>query len=1510
MKKRILSLFLAFMLVMTLMPITASAVSHGSNGIYGNGTGGVYIDIYSYEFTKLSETPTWGQNAWGQWGCAWFASARQWQITGNNPGTIWDGESWWNNGKGRMGYLAGKTIAAKALACYDGHVSVIEAVSGNQALVSEGGELSYPNNDYCCLSWKSISTVESSAKGFLGYVYLGGSAPSLQCTWETPSATKITQTNAFLYGKLNYNQNANCTQCGVRVINASTGASVASKDEYVNYNFNYVDMWYDLTEELGVTLTPATTYKYNFYAIVNGKEYWSPVGTFTTEGHAHNYTSIVTAPTCTAQGYTTHTCTGCGYSYKDNYVDALGHNYVDFVCTRCGAAPSGNCGVDGNESSVKWSLSKDGTLTISGSGAMNYYQDRIVGENRITTAPWGTLYEHIKRVIIKSGVTNVGFKAFCGCSNLSSVTLSDSVTCIRGHAFAYCSSLTSINIPDSVTSIEDAAFNGTGLTSVSIPNSVTKMGDHVFYRCRNLESVTLSSNITIIGTCTFAGCSSLTSIAIPNGVTSIGEQAFSTGGALNYVVIPDTVTSIGKYAFSDNLSVIYYEGSEQQWSNIKFADENTPWPSTKIYYNCNAGGGIASGNCGVAGNESSVKWVVSREGTLTISGSGAMADYEEETTYVSGDFIRATSAPWRGFYNDIKSVIIKNGVTNIGDSAFYGCKNISSVSLPSSLNSIGDSAFKNCTSLSSISIPSCVTSIGDAAFSGCDSLMSVSIPGSVKVIGSSAFGSCKNMTSINIGNGVVSIGEYAFEHCSGIPTINIPDSVKTIGKNAFVSCSSISTIDIPSSVSSIGDNAFGGCSSLISINVAKNNARYSSQDGVLFNKSKTALLYCPKQPGNTYTVPTGVTEIGAYAFGGGEELTNVTMPNTVRRIGDYAFGGCDGLKSVEIPDSVTYIGRDAFVGCSNLVSVTLPNGLMSIEAETFLFCANLESITIPDSVTSIDDEAFSWCKNLTSITIPNSVTSIGEGAFYNCINLMDIVLPDGVTSMGNGAFRDCKSLTSVVLSSGMTSIPDNTFNNCKSLESITIPDSVTTICEDAFSYCENLVNIYIPDSVTTIEASAFSTSQKLADVYYGGTNGQWNSIKIDGYNGCLTNASIHYNHSHTWNSGVITKAAGCVTVGKMTHSCTACGVQRIKDIPATGHKYKAAVIASTCTAQGYTTHTCTACGDSYVDSYTDALGHSYGAWTQTKAPTCTAKGTETRTCTRCNAVQTRDVAALGHSYKNGTCTRCGEKDPNYIAAPVLKITTSAGKPKISWSKVEGAVKYQVYRSTDGKKYDLLATTTGTSITNTKAKIGTKYFYKVKAVNAGAESEFSNVVSIKCVPAAPTVSISRSGGKAKLSWKAVSGATKYYVYRSTDGVKYKPYYTVSKTSFTDSKSASGKKYYYKVRAVTVVNGKAIVSDYSNVKSIFTSLAKPTVKITTSNGKPKLSWSKVTGADKYYVYRSTNGKDYTILIKTTKTSVTNTGAKKGTKYYYKVKAVCSANTNANSAFSTVVSIKATK
>ncbi|MGM9595316.1 MAG: CHAP domain-containing protein [Oscillospiraceae bacterium] len=344
MKKRVMCLFLTLMFAVTLVPMTASAA------------GNPYPTTQNVDGDAYYEVP-----------CTWFA----WQSVYDNQGVAmpgWGNAGNWLNGARNSGYATGSTPAVGAVAVWQGngygHVAYVVSVQSTTTFtVNEGGrtDLDQTNSHGVAYSYKITNAVGGkrpydNGLTLVGFIYPKGKS-SLQCTWETPSATKITQTNAFLYGKLNYNQNANCTQCGVRLINASTGASVASKDEYVNYNSNYVDMWYDITDELGVTLTPGTTYKYNFYAIINGKEYWSPVGTFTTEGHTHRYTSTVTNPTCTAQGYTTHTCS-CGDWYRDNFTNALGHSYGAWeqnkaptctaqgtekrTCTRCNATQTRN----------------------------------------------------------------------------------------------------------------------------------------------------------------------------------------------------------------------------------------------------------------------------------------------------------------------------------------------------------------------------------------------------------------------------------------------------------------------------------------------------------------------------------------------------------------------------------------------------------------------------------------------------------------------------------------------------------------------------------------------------------------------------------------------------------------------------------------------------------------------------------------------------------------------------------------------------------------------------------------------------------------------------------------------------------------------------------------------------------------------------------------------------------------------------------------------------------------
>ncbi len=1011
----------------------------------------------------------------------------------------------------------------------------------------------------------------------------------------------------------------------------------------------------------------------------------------------------------------------------------------------------------------------------------------------------------------------------------------------------------------------------------------------------------------------------------------------------------------------------------------------------------------ASGTCGA-----NLTWTLDSDGTLTISGTGAMKNY-----YPSNN---DTTAPWGENCSLIKSVVISDGVTSIGSGAFYKCSSLTSVTIPDGVTSIGSGAFENCSSLTSVTIGNSVTSIGNYAFENCSSLTSVTIPDSVTSIEDSVFSGCSNLTSVTIPDSVTSIGNSAFSGCSSLESVTIPDSVTSIGNSAFSGCSSLTSVTIPDSVTSIGYDAFSGCSSLTSV-----------------------------------TIPHGVTSIGSAAFYNCISLTSVTIPNSLTSIGVCAFYDCSGLTSVMIPNSVTKIESFAFRGCSGLTSVEIPNSVTSIEDNVFSGCSSLTSVTIPDSVTSVGDSAFYKCSSLTSVTIPGSVTSIGREAFSGCSSLTSVTIPDSVTSVGSNAFLGCSSLTSVTMPNSVKSIGDYAFGGCSSLTSVTIPDSVTSIGSCAFYGCSKLKDIAFAgskDAWASIEKvdEAFSTSPRI---HYNCTTLEGHIIPMErkdpsctsaGYIKYGCNCGYEYtdtlpeNHDYVFIKSV---AATCSNAGYDVYKCSKCGkiLNKSNGEEQLPHEYEfTKVVEPTCLKGGYTLYKCSVCGDEYKDNLTallghsmvevgekpatcteaghtagvqcsrcglvesgvteiPALGHSYGNWTQTKAPTCTAKGTETKTCTRCNAAQTRDVNALGHdlkhhaakaatctekgwaaydtcsrcnyttykeipatghhhnavvtaptctakgytthtcacgdsyvdsytdalghSYANGKCTRCGAADPNYKPAPKspeLKITTSAGKPKIYWNAVDGATKYWVYRSTDGKNFKYYDSTTKTSYTNNSTSIGTTYYYKVKAVavvdGKDYASDYSVIRSIRCKPAAPSVSINRSNGKPKLSWKAVSGATKYWIYRSTDGKNFKYFDSTTKTSYTNSGAASGTKYYYRVKAVTVVNGKNVVSANSSTKSLFTSLAKPSVSITTSNGKPKLTWKAVTGADKYYVYRSTDGKNFSYWDSTTKTSYVNSGAKKNTKYYYKVKAVCASNSNANSAQSAAVSIKATK
>jgi hypothetical protein len=829
---------------------------------------------------------------------------------------------------------------------------------------------------------------------------------------------------------------------------------------------------------------------------------------------------------------------------------------------------------------------------------------------------------------------------------------------------------------------------------------------------------------------------------------------------------------------------------------------------------------VDSGTCGAKG--SNLTWTLDSEGVLTISGSGDMHGYG------------SSDAPWYGSRSRVKSAVIAEGVTSIGESAFENCRSLTSVTIPNSVTSIGWSAFFYCKSLTSVTIPDSVTSVGAYAFLGCTSLTSVTIP-----------------------NSVTSIGGCAFDECWSLTSVTIPDSVTSIGDSAFASCTSLTSVTIPDSVTSIGGGAFAWCTSLTGIWVTEGNSHYSSDaSGVLFSKDKTTLVQYPGAFA-AYAIPDSVTSIGAGAFGGCTSLTSVTIPDSVTSIGQHAFNGCRSLTSVTIPDGVTSIGAYAFSECSSLTSVTIPDSVTSIGGIAFGNCKSLTSVTIPDSVTSIGDGAFASCTSLTDVyyagseaqwkaisisstgnnglltanihynyvshthsykavvtaptctekgytthtcacgdsyvdtytdalghawdngkvtkeptetetgvktftctrcgetktevipatgvvasgtcgaegdgsnltwtldsegvltisgsggmhdydgpssppwyrsrsmvksaVIADGVTSIGEWAFFGCGSLTSVTIPNSVTSIGRYAFYYCTSLTSVTIPDSVTSIGWLAFNGCTSLTSVTIPDGVTIINDAVFNGCTSLTSVTIPDSVTSIGGSAFYNCTSLTDVYYAGSEAQWKAISISSTeNDDLLTANIHYNYvSHT-------------------------------------HSYKDVVTAPTCTEKGHTTHTCS-CGDSYVDTYTDPLGHDLKD-DAAVAATCTTAGTTAgKHCTRCDYKEGMEtIAALGHDLKDdaavaatcttaGTtagkhCTRCDYKEGMETIAALGHAWDEGMVTKEATETTQGSMTYTCTRCQATKRDILPASGLVATAVYNDVKNDTSWFY--------------------------------------------------------------------------------------------------------------------------------------------------------------------------------------------------------
>ena len=556
--------------------------------------------------------------------------------------------------------------------------------------------------------------------------------------------------------------------------------------------------------------------------------------------------------------------------------------------------------------------------------------------------------------------------------------------------------------------------------------------------------------------------------------------------------------------FSDGVKVTHsplecdmygYENADDEEGNSLYEPEYVydyySWKPFEKYHKVTvtdrkpAGNVLLSGNCGAEGDN--VTFTLTDKGLLTISGTGAMADFD------TLDYNTETNPPW---YNSqiilAASVVIEEGVTHIGNHSFINCELLTDVSFPDTLESIGNYAFCNCDILPEIVFPSSLKTIGEYAFEDCRALEELVIPEGTETIRHGAFSDCKNLRQITLPDTLTYLGDYAFADCTKLRSIELPANLAYFGSGVFSYCESLpGPVTIPAGITELKESVFRYCRNL---------------ESVILPEGLTSIGYetferCEKL--TQIELPSTLTSIGEEAFEA-SGLTSIDIPNSVATIVHEAFCNCKSLVSVHLPDSLTVIQEETFEGCTSLKTVNLPEGLTSIGYDAFASCA-LEEVVIPDSVTSWDyrsfinntslrkvttgsgvdqipSYAFQGCTALTDVTISDTITTIADQAFASCTNLETIYIPDSVIYLYTSVFNGCTSLKNVRLSPNITYLSSGVFYNCSELEEIELPSGLKTFGDNLFTGCSKLKSLTIPETVNSIGTGAFKDCTALAEL--------------------------------------------------------------------------------------------------------------------------------------------------------------------------------------------------------------------------------------------------------------------------------------------------------------------------------------------------------------------------------------------------------------------------------------------
>ncbi len=830
-------------------------------------------------------------------------------------------------------------------------------------------------------------------------------------------------------------------------------------------------------------------------------------------------------------------------------------------------------------------------------------------------------------------------------------------------------------------------------------------------------------------------------------------------------------------------------------------------------------------------------------------------------------------------------------------------------------------------------------------YSNRSDITSVVIEPGVTSIGSLAFYKCSNLTSITIPSGLTSIGEMAFFNCSALTSVTIPNGVISIGNFAFGSCTGLKSITIPSSVTSIENNIFQDCTGLTNITVDSSNPSFCSESGVLFNKDKTTLIYCPRRKTGRYTIPDGVTAIGDYAFYYCSGLTSVTIPSSVTSIGESAFQHCTGLTSITIPNSVTSIVNLAFWDCDSLTIVYIPSGVNFVPDEsgltgdfisqtatkitytvdssnnvkiTDISLSSGNTVDIPatidgKTVIAVDEDHRHKVGNHTCVTnttptcIKKATCGICGQDYYGDHDLSHHdAVPHTCTADGTVEYWECsvcrKKFSDPNGTAEITNISDP---NDPARHSLVKTDEKAPTCTDdgntAYWTCTECRNIFSDDAglnpTTLADVTVFATGHTWSNDWSSDGTGHWHD--------CVNaNCPITENNQKV---GYAVHTPGADATETTPQTCDVCGYELA---PALGHIHTnhltfIAEVSETCTADGVKAHYECECGKLFADdqaatevtleSLKIAAHHTYGTdWESDNdddhyhiCSVCSGKADVTPHSYDSGMI-TIPATETTEGVKTYTCSVCHHTKTETV--PKLSHTHSLS---VDYSKDETGHWHACSGCTEKVDFEAHTEDSGTvTVQPTETTEGIRvysctvcgYVTRTETVPALASEHTHSYGTAWKYDITNHWHECSCGEKTDISQHISNGGViTVPPTATTTGVRVYSCYICGYAFRTETIPAAGYDYYPTYPSYPIYPTYPTYPVFLT-PGVFTE--ELTVNAEADGSTVTLSWDDVQKAEKYYVYQYKDGR-YVKIKTTTDTSVTLKGLKNGETYKFLVR-----------------------